>query len=217
MNLKSDKGDTGKEKLLDGITAHAKMEAERILSDSQKYMDGRKEDTAVQISKIRKEAEAKAKIQIEAIEKGMESSVYTETKRIGLQIRNKIFDSVQNKIQEKLNKIIKSDGYRKILSDWIVEASIGLNVKEAYVNASVDECNLIDTDLLNKAEEDVFKLTGKKIKLNKAESDPLLVQGIVLYSDNGKTAFNNQVPVRIQRYKSDIRKKIYEKLFKEEA
>jgi len=213
MDLKSDKG---KEKLLTGITTHAKTEAEKILLASKKYIDERKETIAIQISNIRKKAEEKAKVQIESIEKNIKATISIEKKRIELQIRNKIFVSVQNRIQEILNKMIGSDGYRKILSDWIVEAVIGLNVKEAFVNTSREELHLIDTDMLNRVEEEVLALTGKKIKLSKSADDPLLVQGIVLYSENGKTAFNNQVPIRIQRYKSEIRKLIYKKLFKQE-
>ncbi len=49
-------------------------------------------------------------------------------------------------------------------------------------------------------------LTGGKISIKKSDENPLFAQGIVLTSINHKTAFNNQVPTRLLRYQSEMRK-----------
>jgi len=94
----------------------------------------------------------------------------------------------------------------------VVEAAIGLGADEAEVNASPDELRLIDAAFLKEARDKVKELVLRKVTVTRSASTPLLLQGIVMSSADGRTAYNNQIRTRLLRNQSAIRKLIYERL-----
>jgi len=66
---------------------------------------------------------------------------------------------------------------------------------------------------LKETEKKYNALTGGNIRLKKTDKNPLFAQGIVLSSTDNRTAFNNQVPTRLMRYQTQIRKIIYKEYF----
>jgi vacuolar-type H+-ATPase subunit E/Vma4 len=205
--------DKGKSNLIHGIQEDAQREAGRILKDAETYVRERQAAGEKKISSIMEEAKKKAEEQVNAVKRNMEAAITVEKRRIELRVRDRIIQEALEDVKKALYKMIDRPDYRKILIDWIVEAAIGLNVARAFVNASVKEKVIIDDKLLREAEEEIKKLTGKKVKLVRSKKDPLLAQGVVLMAENGKIAFNNQVPTRLLRYGSEIRRKIHETLF----
>jgi len=113
---------------------------------------------------------------------------------------------VQQSVKRRLEGLLGKPEYRDILAGWIIEAMIGLGAEKASVNASTEEMRIIDRPLLAKAEERVRELTGRKVRLQKSGSAPLLARGVVLEAEGGRLMFNNQVPTRMLRYRSEIRK-----------
>ncbi|MBN2440464.1 MAG: hypothetical protein JXJ04_03945 [Spirochaetales bacterium] len=207
--------ENGKNRLIAGIQADARKEAEQIIAKAQSSMLERKKSIDIQISRIQKEAETKAKEQVEIIRKNAKSAIAVEKKRLSLRIMDSIVNAAIDKAKDKLHALIDTPAYSEILVNWIVEAAIGLNVDEAAVNASIKEMKYITEDLLKKAVDILFSLTGKKVVILKSADNPLLAQGIILTSKNGRTAFNNQILTRILRYQSEVRKMIYNILNKE--
>jgi vacuolar-type H+-ATPase subunit E/Vma4 len=104
-----------------------------------------------------------------------------------------------------------------VLLGWIVEAAIGLGLPEATVNASAPELPLLEEGLLAEAERRVRELTGREVRLGRAEGDPLAGQGVVLLGRGGRLAYNNQVSTRLLRRQSEIRKMIYDGLWTKES
>ncbi len=70
----------------------------------------------------------------------------------------------------------------------------------------------IDELLLLEAARRVKEVSGVDVVLRRSAAQPLQGQGVVLTAGNGRTAFNNQVATRVERYQSEIRKLIYEAL-----
>ena len=205
----------GKNSLIAGIEEDARNEAEKIKDQADKYILERKQTIERQIEQIIKDAESKANEQIEFIKKNAESSIAVEKKRLSLRIMDSIVNSTLDKAREKIAELITSSGYPEILEAWIVEAGLGLNAGEAYVNASMRELPFITDTLLKKAAHTLHSLTGKEVLFKKSTDSPLLGQGIVLTAKDGRTAFNNQVHTRMLRYQSEIRKMIHDILFSE--
>ncbi|MBN2533211.1 MAG: V-type ATP synthase subunit E [Spirochaetales bacterium] len=203
----------GKEKLITGINDDAQKEAEKIIKQAETYAGERKQAIEKQVNTIMDQARAKAHEQVESIRRNMKSAIAVEIKRLNLKIMDRIMSTTIQRVKERIAGKIITPEYPGIFLGWIIEAAIGLNVNEAYVNTSAQEREYITTELLKKASDTLFTLTGKRIELFKSEEDPYLAQGIVLYAKDGKTAFNNQVPTRLLRYQSEVRKMIYDMLY----
>jgi vacuolar-type H+-ATPase subunit E/Vma4 len=204
-----------KRELIKGIEQDAKQEAERVVAEAEKEAEARRKACGIQVESIVDEAKKKAHSQSEAIMSANKSNIKVETRRIFLKRRGDIIKNIINKVEEKLAQKIKSSAYKEILVNWIVEAVIGLNTDKAVINASGQELKLIDNEVIKSACKKIESLIHKKVELSFDVKNPLVAQGVVLYTEDKKMAFNNQVPTRLLRYQSEIRKLIYEELFKE--
>ena len=167
----------------------------------------------MQIKSVERDAAKKIDQQINVIEKNSISSIKVEKKRIALQIREKLINTVIDKVRVKISEKAETDAYKEILKGWILEASVGLGEIEVEVNGSKRELEIMTEDYIKDVEKQYHDLTGGKIKINKSSANPLFAQGIVLTSLNHKTAFNNQVPTRLLRYQSEMRKTIHSEFF----
>ena len=201
--------------LIAGIEKTALNEADMLTSEGEKEVNRMHAAAELQITNILKEAKQKSEDQVKKIKKNTDSTITAETRRNSLKVYNQIINTTLDKVREKLESIIETPEYRQILIGWIVEAAIGLHEPEAEVNASAREMAIIDDNLLGKAEEKIYEITGLRVRMKKSRNDPLLAQGVVIKSKSGRTAFNNQVSTRILRYQSEIRKIIYKELFNE--
>jgi len=197
---------TGKEGLIKGIERDAQVEAEKILEDRRRAVAG-------QAKGIIAQAEKRAEEQVQAINRSTSSSVGVETRKVSLKVREQILKETLEQVRRKMESLIGSEGYRRTLVGWIVEAAIGLNVPEAELNASKQEMPLLDRNLLDEAEKELKGLTGRSVKLTVSEEDPPLAQGVVLKAKDGRLAFNNQLQARLLRYDLQIRRIVYQKFF----
>jgi len=207
----------GKARLITGIKEDAQKEADKIITQVRLSIEEREKTIEKKINRIMNEATIKAKEQAESILKNVKSSIAVEKKRHSLRIRDQLVNMTIDKAKTGIAAMIGKPGYEEVLLRWIIEAALGLNVDEAEVNSSRKEIQYITKELLTKAEKTLLSLTGKKIILKKSQDNPLLAQGVVLTAKDGKTAFNNQVPTRILRYQTEIRKIIYSTLYGEET
>jgi vacuolar-type H+-ATPase subunit E/Vma4 len=143
------------------------------------------------------------------------SSIHVETRRISLKKRGEILKEIIARVEKRLAERIGDKGYKELLVNWIVEAAIGLNADKAVINASKKERPLIDSDMLRAAEAKIREFINKKVELSVSGEEEPLAQGVILYTTDKTMAFNNQIPTRLLRYQSEIRKLIYDELFKE--
>ena len=207
--------ENGKDELINGITHDAGAEAEALISGAKQYVAERLAACETRLAEIRKEAEDMLAKQSDEIRRSVQSSAAVEKRRLALRIREKIISEIMSRVKQQLAALITGPGYAETLAGWILEAAIGLNSREATVNASLKEREFINGKMLSEVEKKTAELTSRKVKLQLVGGEPLRHQGVVLTSMDGRTAFNNQVQTRLLRYQSEIRKMIYDTLFKD--
>jgi vacuolar-type H+-ATPase subunit E/Vma4 len=216
--------------LIAGIRGDAQAEAERLLAEARAAAEERVQAAATQAARILEEARAKAEAQGQSVEAQARSAVRMEDKRTSLKVREEALRQVLRAVRERLAALAGEQGgvrgsggagsgaadgrrsYRSVLLGWIVEAAIGLNVPEATVRVSAREQRYLDKELLQEAARRVKELTGREVTLEPAGGDPLVGQGVVLRSADGRLEFNNQVSTRLLRYQSEVRKIVFEAL-----
>ncbi|MBN1696377.1 MAG: hypothetical protein JW881_02580 [Spirochaetales bacterium] len=202
--------DRGKNKLIQGIREDAIKEADKILSDARAYVKERLAAAEAKASQIMDEAQKKGDEQAALVKRNMEAAIAVEKRRIELRVREDIISRAIDEVKKALYAMIGGPGYRDVLIGWITEAAIGLNTSSARVNTSSREKETLDEKLLRDAEAEIKKITGRNVALSMSKEEPALAQGVVLVAEDGKTAFNNQVPTRLLRYGPEIRRKIHE-------
>ncbi len=203
--------------LIEGIAQDAQAEARRLVEEAEKAAAERRAAAERQAEGILEEARRKASEQAEGVRRQGVSAAKMETKRIALRVREQASRQVVGEARARLEAMIGTPAYREVLLGWIVEAAVGLGLPEASVNASRGELPLLDNALLAEAERRVEALTGRAVRLTRAEGEPRPGQGVVLLGRGGRLAYNNQVSTRLLRRQTQIRKLIYDSLWKKES
>jgi vacuolar-type H+-ATPase subunit E/Vma4 len=203
---------SGRAQLMEGIERDARAEAAEITKAEERAAAERRKVAEAQAASILEEARRRAQETVRGIARQGEQAAAVETRRMGLKVREEISRRVVEEAARKLAGMIRSPAYRDVLRGWIVEAALGLNAAEAEVLASGPEMAVIDDALLAAAAAELKALSGVEVRLRRSAAHPLVGQGVVVTARDGRTAFNNQVATRMERYQSEIRKLIYEAL-----
>ncbi len=208
-------GNSGKELLISGITEEAEKEAGRIVSEAEQRAKERMESAKKRAERINEEAESRATEGSERVKKSVLSGVEVELKRREMSVREKVMTQILDRVREKLSDLTESPEYRKLLSEWIVEAAVGLGTDSLLVNGSEAERKLMDERLLGESMKKVEKLTGRPVHIGLAAGPALGSQGVVARSADGRIEFNNGIESRLQRKRRVIRTLLYERLFED--
>ncbi len=201
--------------LLEGISRDVERQIREMEEEAESYARSRRESAEGQARDILRRAQEAADAQRQALVRNAQSKAAIERRKAELRINDRIIRETLDQARGAVAEALGKPGYAKVLRDWIVEAAVGLSVPEARVNASREELPLITDALLGEAEREVQALTGKSVRLSRVEGDPLPVQGVVLTAEEGRVAYNNQVPTRFLRSQTEIRKRIQAALFDE--
>jgi vacuolar-type H+-ATPase subunit E/Vma4 len=199
--------------LISGIEADARAEEQKLLADARSAAEEKRHYARQKIESILNEARSKADEQAESIRRKTLSAVELEIKRRSLEMRDALVHRIMDRVEERFGSMIDEPDYRTTLTNWVVEAAIGLEADAAQVNASHRERPLIDAAMLQRVAERVRAQTGKQVTLTLSEGPPLKGQGVILTTMDGRMAFNNQVRTRMLRKQREIQKQIYDRLF----
>lgn len=202
-------GGDGKQGLLDGIGEDAAAEAESLLREAREAASERERAALTQAATLLEDARSKSRIAVQAIERQAQQATGVEARRISLRVREQVSRRVLEETALRLERMTREPGYRNVLKGWIVEAALGLDAAVAQVLASAPEMSLIDDKLLAEASAEAGRLAGTAVRLERSKARPADHQGVLLTSRDGRTAFNNQVPTRLDRKRAQIRKLIY--------
>ena len=203
----------GKEALISSIETDAQAEVEKIVQEARDRAAEKKTYTQKKVESILQEARDKATVQADAIKRKITSSVDLEIKRRSLQVQNVIVQDIQDQVIQAMAAKVKTAKYAKTLETWVVEAAAGLGAKSAEVNASAPERKLLTKAVLDRAAAQVKKQMGEVVTLALSKAEPLALQGVILTSEDGRTAFNNQVKTRLSRNQRQIKRMIHDVLF----
>lgn len=197
------------EAIVAGILADADAEAARLLAEADEYAAAAAERARAQAEAIRAEARAKSDAQAAAIKAEAESKAAIERRKRALLSQERLASGIVERAAAEVAAMAGRPGYRDTLLAWITEAAIGLSAESATVNASKADLPLIDDALLREAERAALEATGKATKLRKVEGDPVLGQGVYLTADGGRLAYDNRAATRFERYRAEIRRRVY--------
>ncbi len=193
--------------LIRGILSEARTKADEIGKASEKEADAiimEAEERAEREAEMEKRSYSVRLEQIKAREESARRSIDRLSELKGL---DAAYTEVMDEVNLRLKDMIDSPSFSSVLVQWIAEAAIGLDRKEAKVSFS--EKTPVTDEMLRQAEALVKKETGASVSLT-LDAERLSGAGVVLSSMDGKVSYNNQLDVRMRRYSRDIRRIVQE-------
>jgi len=206
----------GQASLIASIESDVQAEEAKILQDAVEQVSQREQYTDKKIESMLNEARQKAASQGEMIRSKAISQAELEIKRRQLRACNEIICRIMSMVEQKLGSMISDDMYRGVLIGWIVEAAMGLSVKTAMISASSEERAVMDESLIDEVQAKIQQSGSRSITIRLADEPALALQGIILTTEDGRVAYNNQVKTRLLRQQRDIQRLIHDTLFVEE-
>ncbi|MBN1561769.1 hypothetical protein JW998_16070 [candidate division KSB1 bacterium] len=201
--------------LIDSIKKEADDEAQKILDTARRVVEERKKSTDVQITNLKKESEEKEKQQVAAItQDGMRKIESLQRKQL-LSLKEKTVDHVVACVKEKVSALLAKAEFKDVLIGWTVEAALGLAERDPILRVTASCMPFIDAAFLDKAARQYKELTGEDIAFTLAPQAMVKGHGIILESKNGKTAYNNLLENRLDRYKDTIQAIVLKDIFNE--
>lgn len=195
--------ETTDSRLLTGILEQADQAAKKTLQEAKEHA-----------SAILKDAEKRAESEKEAERRALEHKLRQIELRLQANMtsakRKAVLRQGDDRYQEVLSRVLSMLDAKTIapyLPQWIAEAALGLDLKEAKVAYS-NQCPVTEAQL-ETAAEIIKKVTGSSIILH-LESKPIRGLGVVVSSLDGMVSFNNQVEIRLRRLDRVVRAMIQE-------
>ena len=146
-------------------------------------------------------------VRLERIASREESARRSIDRLAELRSLDSAYRSVMDEVERRLRARISDPSFSDVLVEWIAEAAIGLDRKEAKVSFS--EKTPVTEEMLRRSEDLVRKETGATLALS-LDTERLSGEGVVLTSMDGKVSYNNQLDVRMRRYSRDIKRIVQE-------
>lgn len=199
--------------LLDGIIDEAQKKADAVLKDAQKQCGRIARDGQARAADLVAQEDREQKNRLSAVAYRRDAAKQSAKRKAALVRIDASYRAVMARVDEKFASLARSKAFRPTLVNWIAEAAVGLDLREAKVAFS-PLCP-VDEPMLREAEALVEKATGAAVRLS-LDSKPLRSFGVVLSSPDGKISFNNEVAVRLRRYDSEIRTLVQEHTWKAE-
>ncbi len=190
-------------KLLQSIIEQSKKDAEKILEKAEQTAEERRSSFSSNLTRIQNETDSKIADRLEELKKRSDSAVISEIRRQRLKKREFVNAEIRQIFLKKIQEMIGTPEYDLFLAKLIAEGALAVDDDIAVVNCSFRE--KITDSILSNASEIIKKNTGKEIELILAKSPPLTGQGIVVESENGRIAYNNQIETRLRRFDEDIK------------
>lgn len=184
------------------IQADASRQCEQILSDAQKRADHEVElENHLHDQRMRQ------------VDLRLQANLGSAKRRASLKKIDASYQEVMRRVNLRMNSFARSKDFAPFLAEWIAEAAIGLDLKEAKV-AFNPVCPVTE-EILEKAAELVRNITGSDIHLS-LDSKPIRSLGVVLSSLDDTVSYNNQVDIRLRRFDREIRTLVQEYTWKAE-
>ena len=202
----------GKNNIIEKIHENAAEEGKKIIREVDEECLELQKITEKKIENIKKEIQTRIELQKEQLNKKNRLKIDLEKSKIKIYNENKMRNHVFIELGKYLENLYTGKDYREMIINWIIEAGLGLNKERAIVNGGKNEIKLIDDNLLKEAER-LYKKTGNKdIEFIKSKDAPLNENGIMLYSEDGKMAYNNLLSTLILRKEAILNKLIFDEI-----
>ena len=199
--------------LISGIEADVRAEEEKLVQEAQRRAEEKTKYAQKQAESLLAEARESAAAEAATIDRQAVSAVDREISRRSLRLRDTMMHRIMDRAAKRIEAMLDDPAYRDVLVNWIAEAAVGLSTDTALINASARERAMIDKALLAEARKRAAAHMGESVTLKLADAEPLEAQGVVLTTEDGRMAFNNQVRTRMSRKGRQIQKLIYDAVF----
>ena len=147
----------------------------------------------------------------------LDASFRMEKKKLFLQAQEHLMHRIEEEAMHRIEDSMGSPAYRSSLKSWIIEGVLSLRESPLILKGSAGDIALMDKETLLEIHDEIFERTSLDVSLIVADTQPELVPGVILESEDGRVSFNNQLPARFRRMKAQIRKRINQGLREDNA
>ncbi|MFW6356389.1 MAG: V-type ATP synthase subunit E [Spirochaetota bacterium] len=208
------------QRLIERILAEARREAEALRAEAQRSVDERTRALERRAREIDEAATERVSEERERLTAQTDAAIALLEQRARLELENRIYRTAEEKTREAMGEMrtetagASTDGYRAVLTAWIVEAAIGLGTQEAIVSCPDADRSHVRSVLDDARAE--LERQGRSVALRLDEERSETGQGVVLRDAAGRRAFSNLVSDRLRRFRGELQRIVYHTVIEED-
>ena len=185
------------EKLHNRILSDARLKADQILKEANEKAKQGLETAQQEAQKEAEEIIARARIEADAVRRGILSSKLRANRLKVLDEKNRIVDDVMRSVQDRLSNIAGSDQFSDTLKRLVNEAVEAVGSDDAIVRVGFKQASKKNLDDFGRSLP-----KGSKFVI---EDHPIEGLGGVIASDpQGKVTYNNSFKSRLERLDTQL-------------
>lgn len=212
------------QQITDDILAHGNADLDAIRQQSKSTLAQRGESLDSKLALIVDEADKRIDEEEQRIRLRWARHLAQEERRVYLSLQDRVVQAVIDRVRNELKTLRENPDYPLLLSEWIIEAAIGLGYgsggggirqdrTEIRIRCIPDDRELLKMEIPG-IEGRFLSLTGRSIKLVFDEMNLSLESiGIILVDETGRTAFSNTLADRFRRASQDVHRLVMERMF----
>lgn len=185
------------EKLHNRILADAKLKADEIITEA----DGRAQQIVKQVQEQAQrdvdEILANARLEAEAIRRGILSSKVRANRLRILDEKNRIVQDVMRSVEDRLSTVAASSQFQGTVKRLVAEAVEAIGIDEPVINVGFKDVHKKDLDDLGSVLP-----KGSKFVVQDRPIDGL--GGVVATDPEGRVVFNNSLKSRMERLDNQL-------------
>jgi vacuolar-type H+-ATPase subunit E/Vma4 len=213
-----------RQQITDDILAHGKADLDAIRQQSKSTLAQRRESLDSKLALIVDEADRRIDEEEQRIRLRWARHLAQEERRAYLSLQDRVVQAVIDRVRNELKTLRENPDYPLLLSEWIIEAAIGLGYgsdgggirqdrTEIRIRCIPDDRELLKMEIPG-IEGRFLALTGRSIKLVFDEMNLSRESiGIILIDETGRTAFSNTLADRFRRASQDVHRLVMERMF----
>ncbi len=207
MSSEQPKTTGGDTVLIDRILADAREEARKIREDAESSVATRRKALEKRLAEMDVETESRVAEEREKQRARADSAISLAEGRMKLRVENRVYELARERCLAEMKKMRQTPEYKRILRDWIVEASRGLGGNAAVVRCPPEDSAAVES-VLRDAQDILSSEYGMNVELQ-FDRKPVSGQGVVLRDPRARLSFTNTVQDRMRRYAGELRRIVY--------
>lgn len=191
-------------KIIQKIEEDAESQAEEIINEAKEQVEEIKQRAREIADDEKQKVLDKGKRQAKNERERIISSAKLEGRKIKLEAREELINQVINEVKQRLEEMDKED-YRESLYEIIRNS--GKEIEDDKIHIQTDE---LGKEILKQDKNKIEEEIGKEVEI---EGDEFDQKGLVIKNSNKTASIDKRLGNIVERKRSQLRKKINQKLF----
>ena len=195
--------------LLEGIVRDTDSEIASLKRDMEQDIEDKEQSHKVWVKRETSRWEKKLDEALNIERNRIASTLRMDKKKLFLMSQDKLLAGIEEASMHRLEtSLMDDDYYKNVMKGWIIEGALSLQIDSIVIEGGQREQTMLTPGFLEDISQTLGGITGRTTRFSLSDQRITHIPGVIMRSEDGRISFNNQIPSRFSRYRSQVRQQI---------